>query len=121
MRWGHAEGFVAKQFFIDNNPLVTPLWIAGLVAAVRTPKLRALSFMCLLPTAYFMLARARFYYVAPAYPMLIALGAVQAESWLPTLRRRPRMALTPSSGWDLWASESLPSARWCHSPIRPTA
>ena len=93
IRRGHAEGFVAKQFFIDNNPLVTPLWIAGLVAAVRTPRLRALFFMWLLPVAYFMLARARFYYVAPAYPMLIALGAVQAECWLPTLRRRPRMVL----------------------------
>jgi len=93
VRWGRASGFVAKQFFICNNPLATPLWIAGLVAAMRSAKLRALGFMFLLPAAYFMLARARFYYVAPAYPMLIALGAVRAEAWLPTLRRSPRMAL----------------------------
>ncbi len=93
VRWGRAEGYIAKQFFICNNPMATPLWIAGLVAAMRSSKLRALAFMFLLPAAYFMMARARFYYVAPAYPMLIALGAVRAEAWLPNLRSWPRRVL----------------------------
>ncbi len=51
---------------------------------------RALGWMFLVPLLLFFLAKGRFYYMAPAYPMLFAAGAVLWESWL--ARRGERAA-----------------------------
>ncbi|MEO7723512.1 MAG: glycosyltransferase family 39 protein, partial [Chthoniobacterales bacterium] len=51
---------------------------------------RALGWMFLVPLLLFFLARGRFYYMAPAYPMLFAAGATLWEKWL--AGRRPAAA-----------------------------
>ena len=38
--------------------------------------------MYLIPLALFLIGEGRGYYLAAAYPMLFAMGAVRAESWL---------------------------------------
>jgi hypothetical protein len=38
-------------------------------------------------SAGFVATKARFYYVGPAYPMLLAMGAVAAERWMLILRQ----------------------------------
>ncbi|MDQ3545898.1 MAG: glycosyltransferase family 39 protein [Verrucomicrobiota bacterium] len=43
---------------------------------------RALGWMFLVPLLLFFFAEGRFYYMAPAYPMLFAAGAVVWEQWL---------------------------------------
>jgi hypothetical protein len=92
---GRGDGFLRDQFRICANLAATPLWIAGLIACLRSPRFRMVGWMYLIPLALFLLAHARFYYVAPTYPMLFAMGAVVAERWLPTLRRPIRLALPP--------------------------
>jgi hypothetical protein len=82
---GRAEGFLQQQFWICTNLFAAPLWIAGLIAFLRSSRYRALAFMYLLPMAFLFLSKARGYYLAAAYPMLIAMGAVVGEAWLARL------------------------------------
>jgi hypothetical protein len=50
--------------------------------------------MYLLPAAFYTLTHAVFYYLSPAYPMLIAMGAVGFETWRARLGRKWAVALT---------------------------
>ena len=88
---GRAQGFFQAQFRICANLFAAPLWIAGLVAFLFSRRYRMLAWMFLVPLAIFFLAKGRGYYVAAAYPMLLAMGATVGERWvasLPTLGRR---------------------------------
>jgi hypothetical protein len=79
---GRAEGFLLGQFIADANLFAAPLWIAGLIAYFRNRRYRMLAWMYLIPLLAFWVNKGRFYYVAEAYPMLIAMGAVAGELWL---------------------------------------
>ncbi len=86
---GRDKHFILAQFLICANFFATPLWIAGLVACLRSSRFRPyrpLVWMYLTPLVLLMLMRARDYYLAPSYPMLLAVGAVVAENWLGDLR-----------------------------------
>ncbi|MGA8044346.1 MAG: glycosyltransferase family 39 protein [Terracidiphilus sp.] len=88
---GRADGFLRDQFLYCANFFSAPLWITGLVAFLLSRRYRMLGWMFLVPVAFFYFSKGRFYYVAPAYPMLLAMGATTAEQWLlrlPTLGRR---------------------------------
>ncbi len=88
---GRADSFLPGQFLICVNLFAAPLWISGLVAFLRSPRYRMLAWMYLIPLTLFFFAKGRDYYLAAAYPMLLAMGAVTAERWLaslPTLGRR---------------------------------
>jgi hypothetical protein len=84
---GRANGFLRDQFLICTNLASAPLWIAGLVAFLRSRRYRMLGWMYLITLALFMFGKGRGYYVAPAYPMLMAMGAAVAESWLPSISK----------------------------------
>jgi len=86
---GRADGFLVDQIRICVNGFATVLWIAGLIAFLRSPRYRTLAWLYLIPVALFYVAKGRGYYVAAAYPMLLAMGAVTAERWLGS---RPRWA-----------------------------
>jgi len=88
---GRAKGFLTGQFFICANLAAAPLWIAGLFGYLRDRRYRMIAFMYLVPLAMFGISKGRHYYVAPAYPMLLAMGAVLAERWLRTLPRWGRL------------------------------
>jgi hypothetical protein len=90
---GRASGFLSGQFFICANLAAAPLWIAGLIGYLRDRRYRMIAFMYLVPLAIFWASKGRHYYVAPAYPMLLAMGAVLAERWLRTLPRWGRVAV----------------------------
>jgi 4-amino-4-deoxy-L-arabinose transferase-like glycosyltransferase len=69
--------------------LALPLAMAGIYFYLFTKKgkrYRALGWMYAVPLALFLLMRGRDYYLAPAYPMLYAAGAVWGEQWLATLQ-----------------------------------
>ena len=78
---GRAAGFWKYQWLLDVNACAAPLWIAGLVAYFRSRRYRMVGWMFVVPLALFAATRARFYYIAPAYPMLVAMGAVACERW----------------------------------------
>jgi len=84
---GRANGFVRYQFLICTNLFAVPLWIAGLLCFLLDRRFRVLAWMYLIPLTLFFLGKGRGYYVAAAYPMLIAMGAAAAERWVASLSR----------------------------------
>ena len=84
---GRANGFIREQFVICVNLIAAPLWIAGLICYLRDRRYRMLAWMYLIPLALFMIGKGRGYYLAAAYPMLVAMGCVAGERWVLTLRR----------------------------------
>jgi hypothetical protein len=82
---GRAKGFLSGQFLIGANLFATPLWLAGLVAFLRSRRFRMLAWMYLIPLAMFFFSKGRSYYMAAAYPMLLAMGAAVGERWIATL------------------------------------
>jgi len=82
VRIGRTKGFLVEQLFVPANPATIPLWIAGLFYYFFTPdgrRYRAIGWMFVVPLAVFAVAQGRSYYMAPAYPMLLAAGAVLWE------------------------------------------
>ena len=90
---GRAEGFVSQQFWLCANLFAAPLWIAGLIGFFRDRRYRILAWMYVIPFALFWIAKGRFYYLAAAYPMLFAMGAVMGERWVESLSRARRRAV----------------------------
>jgi hypothetical protein len=88
---GRAEGFLTGQFLICANLFAAPLWLAGLIAFLRDRRYRMLGWMYLVPLAILFFSKGRDYYMAAAYPVLLAMGAAVGERWvksLPTWGRR---------------------------------
>lgn len=90
---GRDRRFVLDQFLMCVNVCAAPLWIAGLWYFFRDRRYRMLAWMYIVPFAIYFLSRARFYYLAAAYPMLIAMGAVTFERWADSLARSRRIAV----------------------------
>ena len=84
---GRGEWFIQHQFLICTNLFTAPLWLAGLVFFVRDRRYRMLAWMYLIPLALFFFAKGRGYYMAAAYPMLLAMGAAGGERWMASLPR----------------------------------
>lgn len=100
VRIGRVSGYLTDQLYANTGPLLVPLWLAGLAwlafagVAVRY---RVIAWWFLAAFLLFWMARGRGYYLAPAYPMLLAAGAVASEQWLqrrkPAARRVSRIAI----------------------------
>lgn len=88
---GRADGYWTLQLLLDANPVAIPLCLLGLIAFLRDSRYRMLAWMYIVPVLVFWVNKGRFYYVAEAYPVMIAMGAAEAEQWLaqrsPVFRR----------------------------------
>jgi len=93
VRQGRADGFLSQQFWICTNLFSAPLWIGGLLGYLRDRRYRLLAWMYLIPLALFVIGKGRGYYLAGAYPMLMAMGAVLGERWVESLSKLPRRAV----------------------------
>jgi len=105
---GRANGFLKDQFIICANLAAAPLWIAGLVYFLRDQRYRLLGWMYVITLGLFMAGKGRGYYVAAAYPMLFAMGAVAGERWIRLLKQGWRLAVegvffTGLAAWGLLA------------------
>ncbi|MGB8983037.1 MAG: hypothetical protein WCC12_14270, partial [Anaerolineales bacterium] len=81
---GRADSYLIDQFVSSANIAAVPLWIAGLYFYFFKPdgkRYRMLGWMYVIPFLIYLVTRGRGYYLAPAYPMLIAEGAVFWERW----------------------------------------
>jgi 4-amino-4-deoxy-L-arabinose transferase-like glycosyltransferase len=88
VRVGRAEGYLIEQFVFAANVVTIPLWVTGLYCyffAHIGRSYRLLGWMFLVPFVLFLITQGRSYYLAPAYPMLFAGGAVVVEQWLTSL------------------------------------
>ncbi len=77
-------------FFL--HPAAAPIWISGLAGLFTVPRLkeyRVLGWAYLITLGLLLTTHGshKTYYLAPAYPMLLAAGAVLLESWL----EKPRL------------------------------
>lgn len=79
---GYYKLFLPDQLYSAANPASIYLWVLGLYFFWRygsssrcQPIYRPLVWMYAVPLALFLVMRGRGYYLAPAYPMLIAGGA----------------------------------------------
>jgi 4-amino-4-deoxy-L-arabinose transferase-like glycosyltransferase len=91
IRWGRTKFFLLDQLWASANFVTIPLWCAGLwylFAAPDAKRYRLLGWMYVVPLVVYVAARARGYYLAPAYPILFAAGAVWGERWVGSLSAR---------------------------------
>jgi 4-amino-4-deoxy-L-arabinose transferase-like glycosyltransferase len=85
---GRANGFIRDQFLLSTNLLASPLWIAGFWYFFNEPdgkRYKLLAWLYLTEFALFFFGNGRFYYLAPAYPMLYAGGSIWWERWMESL------------------------------------
>jgi 4-amino-4-deoxy-L-arabinose transferase-like glycosyltransferase len=95
------------------NPFTAPVWIAGIVAAWRAPVTRPFALSFLTIVLALLVTRGKPYYLAPAYPMMFAFGAVAIERWAPAHRLWPiGVAALAASGvaFGLYSLPLLPVA-----------
>jgi hypothetical protein len=88
IRIGRTKNFLPEQLGIPANIFTIPLWVAGLFFYFRAPqgrRFRLMGWMFVTTLLIFTVAKGRSYYMAPAYAMLLAAGAVWQEGWLPSL------------------------------------
>jgi hypothetical protein len=75
---GRTQDFLIQQFYLVTNPAVIILCANTLLYCLVKPEgkaYRLLGWMFVVPFILFIVAQGRSYYMAGAYPMLIALGA----------------------------------------------
>jgi hypothetical protein len=88
---GRADHFLRDQIRICVNFAAAPLALTGLIFFLRDQRYRMLAWMYLIPLALFFFGKGRGYYMAGAYPMLLAMGSAGCTrllGFLPTLARR---------------------------------
>src|SRR5262249_48129848 len=81
---GGRLGVVPFQLLLVN-PVLVPVWVAGLVRLSRAPDarpFRAFGVAYLLLAACYLLAGGKAYYLAGAYPVLLAAGGIATDGWL---------------------------------------
>ncbi len=89
VRIGRTSGFLLNQLFIPASLMTIPLWVAGLwffFCVEEGRRYRAIGWMFVFTFAILLAAKGREYYMGPAYPMLLAAGAVMWERWRPVAR-----------------------------------
>ena len=107
------------QFFVDQlmamHPLTLPIWVAGLWWLLRSEEgrpWRALAWTFLTPLAILLASgTSRAYYLGPAYPIVLAAGAVAIARWTQdgaAMRLRPAIAPLLVLGGALTAPMVLP-------------
>jgi 4-amino-4-deoxy-L-arabinose transferase-like glycosyltransferase len=104
IRIGRADGYLVEQLVFCANPGTISLWLAGLYFYFFAPqgrRFRPLGWTYLIPFVIFLITRGRSYYLAPAYPVLLAGGSVAGEKWLSGLSPRKRSSTLDTAWWTL--------------------
>ncbi|RYG14348.1 MAG: glycosyltransferase family 39 protein [Burkholderiales bacterium] len=120
VRIGRTDGFLPGQLMLGAGPLLAPLWLAGLswlAMAKSAVRWRPLAWLYATALVLFWLANARDYYLAPAYPMLLAAGAVVLEQGI--ARLRPRMAMLARGATALVLVAALATTALVALPLAP--
>jgi hypothetical protein len=104
VRIGRTKNFLPDQ--LELTLFTLPLAIMGLFfyfASKTGRPFRAIGYLYVIPLITFLLAKGRGYYLAPAYPILYAGGAVFGAEFIATLRPAWRISLR----WLAWASVAI--------------
>ena len=101
IRQGRTTYFLPQQLELTGFRSV--IAIAGLYFCFFTQlgrRFRMIGWMYVVTLLLFVIAKGRWYYMGPAYPMLYAAGGVWGESWLGTMQRGRAMTIR----WVVWAA-----------------
>ena len=101
IRQGRTAYFLPQQ--LEMTGFRFPLAVAGLYFCLLSragKRFRMIGWMFVITLALFTIAKGRWYYMGPAYPMLYAAGAVWGEQWLATMQRGRAMTVR----WAVWAA-----------------
>jgi len=95
---GHnrATYWLAQVFF--TGPLLTPVWVTGVVWSLRSQaarRFRPVAVACVIVIAAQFILGGKPYYPGGAYTFLLAAGCVPLERWLAT-RKRPAFGVRPA-------------------------
>jgi 4-amino-4-deoxy-L-arabinose transferase-like glycosyltransferase len=85
---GRTGGYLIEQFIVAANLFTVPFWGAGLYFYFFKPagaRYRMLGWMYVIPFVLLLVTQGRSYYLAPAYPMLIAAGVIVWQQWVALL------------------------------------
>lgn len=84
--------FLGQQVLVQH-PITAPIWIAGLLHLLfgRGRRYRFVAWIFLVLFFAMMALHGKDYYLAPAYPMLFAAGAVAVAQWIEGRRRAPAL------------------------------
>ena len=93
INYGLTDGFLTDQLTYCVNLFALPVWMAGMIGYLRNWRYRMITWMYLVPLVLFIATRGRFYYLAPAYPMLLAMGAVMGERWIGSPAKEPASSI----------------------------
>ena len=123
VRQGKATYFLPQQFELMGIRVFFAL--AGLYFLLIAPagkRFRMIGWMYVVTLLLFTVARGRWYYMAPMYPMLYAAGTVWGQGWVATLpseratrvRRLVWCALAVEIGLTMafWLPLAPPNSRW---------
>jgi hypothetical protein len=113
---GRADGFLIQQLWLCVGVFAAVLSLVGLIAYLRNARYRMLAWMYLVPLALFYLGKGRAYYLAAAYPMLIAMGAVVSERWIIRLPKFGRLSVEA-----VYFAGVLAGGAWACAGIVPLA
>jgi 4-amino-4-deoxy-L-arabinose transferase-like glycosyltransferase len=96
LRQGRTRGFLLQQVLLCVNLATVPLTVRGLwFFLIREDgrRYRLLGWTFVVTFVLFYFAKARFYYTAPLYPVLIAAGSVVWGNWLKAFQPSRAMLL----------------------------
>ena len=67
--------FLSGQFLL-MNPITLPVWVGGLIWLLMNRRYRVLALTWLVLTIEFIVLKGKIYYLSPAFPILLAAGAI---------------------------------------------
>jgi 4-amino-4-deoxy-L-arabinose transferase-like glycosyltransferase len=105
LRMGRGDHFLLSQFWNVCNFGALPLLFAGLwflFARREGRRWRMLGWMYVFTLVGLMAARGRDYYLAPAYPMMLAAGAAWGGMWLRSLAAQRQAWILQTAWTSLW-------------------
>jgi Dolichyl-phosphate-mannose-protein mannosyltransferase len=105
-----------KEQIVDMNPILLPVWLAGLALFLRDRRWRLLGLTFAIFFVLMEVAHAKNYYVFPIYPMLLAGGAVVIERWLTNRANWTRATVVAII--VLASLPAIPMATWMLPPER---
>jgi len=106
--------FALEQVFM-MHPITFPVWMAGLwfFFAGQGTRYRALGWIYVTLLVIMIVLHGKDYYLSPAYPMLLAGGAVAIEGWL---------SRSPATSGKLWPKAAIAAViAVCGAIIAPLA
>lgn len=104
---------------MDLHPVLLPVWLTGVVWSLYSRRWRVLGLAFVVFFLLMELMHGKEYYLFPAYPMMLAAGAVAIAGWLERMKR-PALAMALRAGImaviGIVTAAFLPFATWILPP-----